>query len=375
MIPLFKVRMPESVDAPLLETLHSGCLTQGEKVDLFEAALADEVQNRRVLTLNSGTAALQLALRLAGVGHGDIVISTPMTCIATNTPILSCGARVVWADIDPQTGCISPDSVYERAKEYPQAKAIIGVDWAGYPCDLDELHAVAGDFGMSVIEDAAQAFGAVYQGARVGSVSDFTAFSFQAIKHLTTGDGGALACRNEADYQRGKLLRWFGIDRERPVEKGMRHEANVVEWGYKTHMNDLAATIGLEQIKTVGDVLMAHRENAYYYTDEISARGLKHIRPLSYQSDRTSSYWIYTCLVDNRDSFIDHMTDRGITVSRVHARNDKHSCFDWAGNRHALPGLEEFDAHQVNIPCGWWITREDREYIMDAIESWDKGKG
>jgi dTDP-4-amino-4,6-dideoxygalactose transaminase len=228
---------------------------------------------------------------------------------------------------------------------------------------------------MSVIEDAAQAFGAVYQGACVGSVSDFTAFSFQAIKHLTTGDGGALACRNEADYKRGKLLRWFGIDRERPVEKGMRHEANVVEWGYKTHMNDLAATIGLEQIKTVGDVLVAHRDNAYYYTDEISARELRHIRPLGYQSDRISSYWIYTCLVDNRESFIDHMTARGVTVSRVHARNDKHSCFDWAGNRHALPGLEEFDAHQVNIPCGWWVTQDDREFIMDAIERWDKGQG
>lgn len=367
MIPLFKVHMPESVIGPLTETLLSGYIGQGKKVDEFEAQLSDQFQNKRVLTMNNGTSAIHLALRLAGVSAGDEVISTPMTCTASNMPILERGAKIVWADIDPDDGNIDPESI--RANVTPRTKAIVCVHWGGYPCDLGAINHIAKTHGIKVIEDAAHAFGAVYDGARIGSVSDFACFSFQAIKHLSTVDGGALTCRTEADYERGRLLRWYGIDRNQP-RRDFRCEENIVEYGYKFHMNDVAATIGIEQLKYTPGVIAAHRFNAYYYDDEFMARGIQHVHPLHYADSRMSSYWLYTVLCDNRDSFLRHMNDNGVQVSRVHARNDRHAAFADARNRD-LPGVDTFDARQCSIPVGWWVTIDEREYIMDLIDGWD----
>jgi dTDP-4-amino-4,6-dideoxygalactose transaminase len=371
-LPLFKVHMPSDVDGPLLETLHSGFVGQGKKVAEFEKALIDEVQNSRVLTVNNGTAALRLALRLANVGPGDRVISTPMTCMASNTVVNEQFAEIDWADIEPDTGNIDPFSIVSRIG--PRTKAIIAVHWGGYPADMDSINEIADDYGLAVIEDAAHAFGAVYKGARVGALSRFAAFSFQAIKHLTTVDGGALACERDEDYARGKLLRWYGIDREQP-RQDFRCEADVAETGYKSHMNDIAATIGLVQLGHVRGVIEAHRLNAFYYNCEIECRGLRHIKSLAYRDDRISSYWLYTALVDDRPSFMAHMAANGIQASRVHARNDRHSCFRDAGFQGDLPGVDEFDAHQVSIPVGWWVGQEEREAVMDAIEAWDRERG
>src|SRR3989338_1253499 len=193
-IPLFKVHMPESVLKPLNEVLMSGFIGQGPKVEEFEKKIGDFIGNPNVLTVNSGTSAIQLAYRLAGVGIGDEVITTPMTNIATNVPIIAAGGKIKWADIDSETGSLSPDSVKKKISK--KTKAIMAMQWGGYPPNMDEIHEIAQDFGIKVIEDAAQGFGAEYKNRKTGSYSDFTIFSFQAIKHITTGDGGALICRN-----------------------------------------------------------------------------------------------------------------------------------------------------------------------------------
>ena len=296
-----------------------------------------------------------------------------MTCTASNMPILERGADIVWADINPHDANIDPDDV-ER-KITPKTRAIVCVDWGGYPCDLDRLMDIAEAHGIYLIEDACHAIGASYKGARVGSLSDFTCFSFQAIKHLTTVDGGALTLAGgsaaSADFhcRRGRLIRWYGIDRDTP-RTDFRCEDNIAEFGYKFHMNDVAATIGIEGLKTLPETLAMHRLNAAWYDSEFEARGIGHAHPLAYEPDRISSYWLYTILVDDRPSFTDWMTKRGVQVSQVHARNDKHTCF--AGARgDPLPGVDEFDAHKVCIPVGWWIGQNERETIMDAIEAWD----
>ena len=359
-IPLFKVHMPESVLESLAHTLLSGYIGQGPRVDEFEIQLARWFGNQNVLTLNSGTSALMLALRLAGVSFGDEVISTPMTCTATNVPIMAMGAKIVWADIDPLTGNIDPLDV-ER-KITAKTKAIIAVHWGGYPCELDELNRVGRKYGVKIIEDAAHAFGATYQGRPIGSHSDFVCFSFQAIKHLTTVDGGALVCRNTNDYKRGKLLRWYGIDRE-TERKDFRCEEDVKEFGYKFHMNDVNATIGLEQLKYVSDVLRRHRENAAYYRERF--QGLSGLTLLNYKSDREGSYWLFTVRVHNRLQFMEMMKDAGIVVSQVHARNDAHTML--AEFRRNLPGVDEFVDEQVSIPVGWWLTEKQRVYIADMV--------
>jgi len=283
MIPLFKVHIPESIDEPLLKVLHSGYVGQGVKVDKFEEALIPWFDNKYVLTLNAGTSGLHLALKLAGVDYDDEVISTPITCSATNIPIIASGANIIWCDIDPKTGNVDPNKIEELITH--RTKAIMCVHWGGYPCDLDEINEIAEDYGLSVIEDAAHAFGASYKGRKIGSISDFSEFSFQAIKHLTTIDGGVLTCKNEDDYRRGKLLRWYGIDREGP-RTDMRCELDIEEAGYKYHMNDVAATIGLEQLKYVEDILYKHWANANYYNLEFKARNIKRSKPLEYKQDR-----------------------------------------------------------------------------------------
>ncbi|MBI3922081.1 MAG: DegT/DnrJ/EryC1/StrS family aminotransferase [Armatimonadetes bacterium] len=352
--------MPENVLEPISKVLMSGYVGQGPAVEAFERALVPWFGNENVLSVNSGTSALTLALRLANVGFGDEVISTAMTCTATNVPILAMGAKIVWADIDPMTGNIDPLDVERKITE--RTKAIMAVHWGGYPCDLDGLNRVGRKYGIRIIEDAAHAFGATYHGRPVGSHSDFVCFSFQAIKHLTTVDGGALVCRDTESYKRGKLLRWYGIDRD-SERKDFRCEEDVLEYGYKFHMNDVNATIGLEQLAHVGEVLRRHRENATYYRDRFQE--LPGVKLLDYRTDREGSYWLFTIRVPGRRTFMQAMKNAGITVSQVHARNDHHTMFKEF--RRILPGVDQFIAEQVSIPVGWWLTEEQREFVADCV--------
>jgi len=314
-----------------------------------------------VLSVNSGTSALQLALRLANVGPGDEVITSPMTCTATNVPIMAAHAKIVWADIDPATGNIDPLDVERKITK--KTKAVVAVHWGGYPADIEYLDRIGKQYNVYIIEDAAHAFGATYKGQPIGSHSDFVCFSFQAIKHLTTVDGGALVCRDTDAYKRGKLLRWYGIDRE-SERKDFRCEEDVKEWGYKFHMNDVAATIGLNQLGYVREILERHRENAGYYRERFA--NLRRLRLLDYASDRQSSYWLFTVRVKDRAHFMEAMKDAGVVVSQVHARNDAHTMF--SEFQRNLPGVNEFTAEQVSIPVGWWLSAEQREHIADTVE-------
>ncbi len=367
-IPLFKVFMPKSVMKPLKEILFSGYIGEGPRVKEFEQKLAPWFGSENVLTLNSGTSAIQLALRLANVGYGDEVISTPMTCVATNEPILSIGAKIVWADIDPGTGNIDPKDVAKKITK--KTKAIIVVHWGGYPCELESLNALAATHGIKLIEDACHAFGATYQGKPIGSISDFTCFSFQAIKEITTIDGGALVCKSKEDFQRGKLLRWYGIDRT-TNRKDFRCEEDIAEFGYKFHMNDVAATIGIEQLKYVGANLKKNRINAAQYNDVFST--LTNIAPLNYKDDRMSSYWLYTLRVKNPSFFTEWMKKAKIVTSRVHARNDLHAIFKDSITH--LPGVDEFVTRQMCIPVGWWLTHKNVEYIINTIAKYEASLG
>jgi dTDP-4-amino-4,6-dideoxygalactose transaminase len=288
-----------------------------------------------------------------------------MTCSATNEPILASGAKIVWADIDPWTANIDHKDVIRKIT--PKTKAIMCVHWGGYPCDLDELNAVASGHNLKLIEDACHAFGSTYHGKPVGSHSDFVCFSFQAIKHMTTVDGGALVCKSKADCERGRLLRWYGIDRK-CKRTDLRCEADIKEWGYKFHMNDVTAAIGIEQLKYVGSTLQKHRDNAARYNDAFA--GLAAVRTLKYNQDRLSSYWLYTIRVKDRPAFVQHMKQNGITVSQVHVRNDLHTmCSD---SRTDLPGVDEFVAEQVSIPVGWWLGKEELDRIIKVVADYDR---
>lgn len=361
MIPLFAVHMPEEVDAPLLKVLHSGYIGQGAKVDEFEAHLGAYLGNPNVLTLNSGTSALELALHLAGVGPGTEVISTPMTCTATNTPILSRGAQVVWADVDPATGLIDPEDAVRKMTSH--TRAIVAVDWGGTPCDYSAF--TPSFLGCPIIRDAAHAFG-----APTPSGPSFHCYSFQAIKHVTTVDGGALVPTLVDHYRRGKLLRWYGIDRE-GSRKDMRCEEDVLEAGWKWHMNDVAATIGLVQLDFIDRIVYQHRENARFYDDHLDPYFQSAV-PQAKRAD--SAYWLYTILLPEGRTvaFIDYMLHEGVQVSRVHAAHHTHTGFR---NSYApLPGVDQFAARQCSIPVHWKLSRFDRERVVTLANRFARGK-
>lgn len=373
-IPLFTVYMNPDVDTPLLEVLHSGYIGQGPKVEEFEQKLAEYIGNQNVLTVNSATSGLHLALRLARVSEGSEVISTAMTCTATNMPILANGAKIVWADIDPDTGLIDPLDI-ERKITY-KTKAIVVVDWGGTPCDMDAIMAIGKKYAVPVIEDAAHALGASYKGKKIGTIADFTVFSFQAIKHITTVDGGAVFCNDTGDFKRGKLLRWYGIDRE-GERKDFRCEEDIKEWGYKFHMNDVNAVIGIHQLPHLNDILKRHRENAQYYLEYLNRACFVPIaNPESYDYDFVSSYWLYTVLLPDaptRLRFMQFMKENNVMVSQVHARNDLHTTFlPYQVN---LPGVASFVDRQVSIPVHWKLDTGDLTKIKNLCNRFAREVG
>ena len=360
MIPLFKVHYPKGIGAEIEKVFESGFITEGDKSDLFEKKFSDYVGNTNCSLVNSCTSALTLAYHMSDVKSGDEVIATPMTCMATNEPLNVAGAKIVWADVDPTTGNIDPESV--RKKLSSKTKAIVGVHWAGQPFDIDSINEIAKENNLKVIEDAAHALGATYNNVQIGNHSDYVCFSFQAIKHLTTADGGAIFSKNSEDDDRLKKLRWFGLDRK---YVGSKWEQDIVESGYKFHMNNINATIGLEQMKYIDNIVSSHKKNGQYYDENIdNARVKKLRRPKNCES----SHWIYSLLVDSVDDFKKHMTESGIGCDPVHVRNDKYTVF--ADYQSKLPGCDEFCSKMVNVPVGWWLSEDDRKYIVRKINEY-----
>jgi perosamine synthetase len=346
------------------DVLRSGWLSEGARVKQFEGELADRLGLVNPVAVNSGTSALHLALAVAGVGPGDEVILPAQTFVATGLAILMQGATPVFADINPDTGNICPRSIASHITE--RTKAIIPVHWAGYPCDMDEINALADEHSLTVIEDAAHALGARYKGKPVGAVSRFTAFSFQAINHLTTGDGGALCCLDPSDQIRARARRWFGIDRanSRPSILGERI-FDITEVGYKYHMNDLAAAVGLGNLEDFPQRLCRRQQIAAQYRRELN--GVAGLQLLESREDRVHACWLFTVLVERREDFIRKMASNGIPTSVVHLRIDRYSIF--GGVRKNLPGQEEFDRRQVAIPLHEGLSDDDVEHIITTISA------
>jgi dTDP-4-amino-4,6-dideoxygalactose transaminase len=357
-IPLFKVHLPprETLMPRLEAVLYSGQIGEGEVVKRFEAEFGAFIGNPNALSFSSGTAALHTALILAGVQPGDEVISTPMTAEPTNMAVRHAGARPVWADVDANNGNLSPESIAERIG--PKTKAIVVVHYAGIPASIRRIREIAEPRGIPVIEDAAHALGAVYEGRNIGNHSEYVMFSLQAIKHMTTVDGGMLVCKNPADLPVGRRVRWFGIDRAQP-----RVKVDVREVGYKYHMNDVTATIGLAQLEGIRPILDRHIDNGRFYDRELS--GVPGIQSCRHDANVTPAHWLYTVLADRRDDLARHLTEAGVDCSQAHRRNDQHPVF--AESRTDLPGLDCFYSRMLHIPCGWWVTDEQREFVVDCI--------
>jgi dTDP-4-amino-4,6-dideoxygalactose transaminase len=374
-IQLFKVFMSENAAPEVAKVLNSGYIGQGEKVEQFESKLQDFFMKDYIVTLNSGTSGLHLALDLLkkssgkwpGLEDGDEVLATSLTCTASNFPILANNLNIKWVDIDPTTLNMDLDDLSRKIS--PKTKAIMLVHWGGYPNDLDRIKEIQNKcfelygFKPAVIEDGAHSFGSKYKGKYIGNHGNMTMYSLQAIKHITSIDGGLLLLPHQELYDRAKLLRWYGIDRN-SNRKDFRCEADIQEWGFKFHMNDVCATVGMENLKHADEIVSRHQSNAKFYDEHL--QNIPGLTTLTRHEAHETAFWIYSMLVENRDGFYKHMKDCGIVVSQVHERNDKHTCV--SDYKSSLPTLDRIIGKVVSIPVGWWVTDEDRQYIVDCIK-------
>lgn len=362
-VVLFHPFVPKEAAERVAEVLSTRWIGQGPLVDKFESEFEESVGIGKSLAVGSGTDALHLAYLLAGVEPGDEVICPVFTCTATNLPLLYIGATPVFADIDPKTMNISPSSIRELITE--KTKAIVTVDYGGLPCDYAEINEIAREFGLKVIDDAAHAIGAEYRGISIGAVADFTTYSFQAIKHITTGDGGLLHVRDPELAEKGRRLRWFGIDRKAKFSGIWAND--ITEIGYKYQMTDIGAAMGIAGLAHLPLVLSHRRELLKAYEEGLkNVQGLYNVGSDS-QNDRLHSAWLHTILIDDREGLQKKLASHGVESGQVHYRNDMYSIF--GKRRKYLQNMDTIESRYLVLPLHMKVGIKEVEKICGIIKA------
>jgi len=360
-IVLFHPHVPAHASRNVEAVLRTRWIGQGPGVDEFEERFRSRFcGDRCAVAVGAGTDALHLAYLLASLEPGDEVITPIFTCTATTIPFLYTGARIVFADVQRHTMNIDPMDVRRRITR--KCRAIVCVHYAGLPCDMDELQEIADEYGVKIIEDAAHALGAVYKGKTVGQISDFTAFSFQAIKHITTGDGGMLVLKDSSLAEKARRLRWFGIDRKAKHEGTW--ENDISEVGYKYQMTDIAASLGLAGLDEFDDVL-THRRALFSAYE----KGLRNVAGISLLGtgfeDRTHAAWLCTVLAENREGLRAKLRENGIESAPVHYRNDNYTVF--GGRQVGYDNMDAVEGKYLVLPLHTKVTMGDVDRICSVI--------
>lgn len=358
--------MPASAHAALAGTLASGYIAQGIQVELFEKQLAAYFGNQKLCAMSDVSGALTLALFMAGVRPGDEVIVSPLVCLATSMPVANLFAKPVWGDVDPATGMLDPAGISALVTE--RTRAILAYHWSGDVADLPALRGAANRHGLKLVEDASEAFGAEQDGRKLGNHgSDFCIYSFSAVRQITAGDGAALLCGSTGQYEQARWLRRYGIHQAsfRLPDGEPNPASDIPVPGFNFGMNNIAATIGLEQLVHVDGLVARQRANGCYL--DLALAGVAGISLLARRADSVSGYWTYSLRAERRDDLARKLRDNGIGCQRLHLRNDHYSCFDDRRRDGELPGVDRFDRENLSIPCGWWLTPEERESIVACI--------
>lgn len=353
-VPLFKSLMAPGASQAAAAVLESGWTGQGPVVDAFEAKLmALYGLPNAPITVYSGTAALDLAYHLAEV-DGRKVIVAAMTCAATVTPLMHRGCTILYADVHAYSGNIDVDSVRRLLDEHKGVSAIVAVDYGGRLCNYRELRS----FGIPVIQDAAHNHAPV----DVNNCGDYVCWSFQSIKTLTTVDGGALWCDNRAQLERGRVLRWFGLDRQ--TTKGERGLQRIHEAGYKYHMNDVAAAIGCVNVSMVPDWLSKMRVVADCY------HTLLKNETVDLPMNGRTTHWLFP--IRFRSTWHKERAQRALTAQQigcgeVHMPLYRHPGLVTGPGVAQCPGADEFARNQLCVPCGPWVTLNDVGRVAQAV--------
>lgn len=364
-IVLFRPYLCPAAKKRARETMDLRFIGQGPQVDEFEQLFEKLISHKhKAIAVNSGTSALHLAYILAGVKEGDEVIGPVFTCVATFAPCLYQRAKPIFADIQKDTLNIDPYHVEKLLEERAgKVKAIVVVDYGGNPADLNEIGILARKYNIPVIEDAAHAIGAKYKGKNIGEISTFTCFSFQAVKILTTCDGGMLTIQDPLLEEKAKRLRWFGIDRKAKFSD--RWKKDIFEVGYKYQMTDVAAAMGIEGLKVLDDIIRHYKELFEVYREGLrDVPGITLIEP---RGDRESSYWLATVIVEDRENLRRKLNEYGVESDPTHYRCDRYTVF--GGRVYNCPNMDFLEDKYLLLPLHYQLEVEDISYIVDVIKS------
>ena len=363
-LPFSKPTIDEATIASVADTLRSGWITSGPKVLEFEKQLSAYFGGRPVRTFNSGTCTMEIALRIAGIGAGDEVITTPISWVATASVILEVGATPVFADIDPVTRNIDLDKV--EAAITPRTRAIIPVYLAGRPVDMDRLYAIAAKYKLRVIEDAAQAIGSTWKGKPIGSFGDFVSFSFQANKNITTSEGGCLVLNNEAETVLAEKYRLQGVTRS--GWDGI--EVDVL--GGKFNMTDIAAAIGLGQFSKLNEITAQRRKLAKHYFKTLGKDFEKQtgaqLPPAEFESTNWHLFQVELPERITRPEFMEKMKAHNIGIGFHYAPIHLFKLYRERGFKEGMfPVAERVGKQIVSLPMFYAMNEADVERTCAAM--------
>ena len=367
-IPLFKIYWDEKDVNSVAEAIKAGMdWAVGSNVEKFEMMIAEYIGTKYCVVFNSGTSALHAALLAYEIKNGDEVIVPSFTFIATANAPLFVGAKPVFADIEEETFGLDPEDVKERITE--KTKAIIPIHYGGCACKIMELKEIAEDYGLILIEDAAESLGAKIGSKKVGTFSDSGMFSFCQNKIITTGDGGAIVTDSKEIYEKLKLTRSHGRLETSDYFSSTEY-MDYITIGYNFRMSNIIAALGVAQLKKGDKIIGMRRKNAKYLTVRLK-REIKQIITQNFPKDCYHVYQMYTIRVDDyRDDLMKHLADSGIMTkvyfSPVHLT---HFYKNELGYMCKLPVTEEISSQVLTLPMYPRLTREEIDYIVEEIKS------
>lgn len=354
MIPIFKPYMSSNIITGLEEILYSGQLSFGKYGVIFENELKEYIGCDNLLSINSYNQAMQIVLSTLNLKFGDEIIASPVSCLASNQPFAVKGLKIIWADVNPEIGTLNPEDV--KLKITKNTKAIFHNHFCGYLGDIDAINAIGKEFGIPVIDDAIEAFGSQYNNKKIGNLgTDMTVFSFQTVRLPNTIDGGAITFKSKKDYEKAKLIRDYGIDRNnfRTVFGEIDPKCDITNEGFRGLMNEVNSYIGIKNMENIFELLEKQKVNASNWNNKfldncniISLKKIENTMP---------NYWVYGTLCKNKNQSIQNFKRQGFQATGVHMNNNIYSIFN---NKQNLKGVNEFMDNFVAIPCGWWFNNK-----------------
>jgi perosamine synthetase len=369
MIPVFKPSYGKEELNSLKEIFKSGWIGLGPKTAEFEEKFAQFIGTKYAVGLNSATAALHLAFKVLNI-EGSEVITTPMTFISTNHAILYNNGIPVFADIEEDTLNIDPADIEKKITK--KTKAIVVVHYGGHSCDMDRIMSIARKYGLKVVEDCAHATGGEHKGKKLGSIGDIGCFSFHAVKNLATGEGGMITVNNKDHNDRLRKLRWLGINRDtfsRNVpNNGYSWYYNVEEVGFKCHMNDIPAALGLVQLKKLSK--LNAKRGALHAAYNKALSGIAQIKTPVIRSYAKNAYHNYVIKAEDRDGLIEHLRKNDISTSVHYIPNHLYDIYK--EYRTPLPVAERVWKKLVTLPLYPDLKRTEQKKVIEAIKTFYK---